>query len=48
MEILLFLLFLVLLAVLSAAGITVDSRDSADWKPTDGGRRWTSRTCCGN
>ena len=45
MELLLFLLFFVLLAVASAAGLTADSRDSADWKPTDGGRRWRSRTC---
>jgi hypothetical protein len=37
------LLFFVLLAVASAAGLTADSRDSADWKPTlDGSRapRW--------
>ncbi|QGN46456.1 hypothetical protein ACN26Y_09250 [Micromonospora sp. WMMD558] len=45
MEFLLFLLFLVLLASASAAGLTADSRDSADWKPTDGGRRWRSRAC---
>ncbi|MBB5823910.1 hypothetical protein ACGFI4_03620 [Micromonospora carbonacea] len=45
MESLLLLLFLLLLAVAPAAGLTVDSRDSADWKPTDCGRRWRSRTC---
>jgi hypothetical protein len=33
------LLFFVLLAVLAAAGLTVDSRDSADWKPTADGVR---------
>ncbi|NJP34086.1 hypothetical protein HCJ94_19375 [Micromonospora sp. HSS6-12] len=45
MEFLLFLLFLVLLASASAVGLTADSRDSADWKSTDGGRRWRSRAC---
>ncbi|MFI9642860.1 hypothetical protein ACIG87_22835 [Micromonospora sp. NPDC051925] len=45
MEFLLFLLFLVALAVASAFGLTVDTRDSADWKPTEEGRRWRSRTC---
>ncbi|MEU5937600.1 hypothetical protein ABZ807_00205 [Micromonospora sp. NPDC047548] len=45
MEFLLLLLFLVGLAVASATGLTADSRDSADWKPTDQGRRWRSRTC---
>ncbi|MCG5471942.1 hypothetical protein LADH09A_005977 [Micromonospora sp. LAH09] len=44
MEFLVFLLFLVLLAAASAAGLTVDSHDSADWKPSDDGRRWRSRT----
>nr|WP_146218322.1 hypothetical protein [Micromonospora acroterricola] len=44
MEFLLFLLFLVLLGVASAAGLTADSHDSADWKPSDDGRRWRSRT----
>ncbi|MGW3604426.1 hypothetical protein [Micromonospora sp. NPDC005161] len=44
MEFVLFLLFLVLLAAASAAGFTVDSHDSADWKPSDDGRRWQSRT----
>ena len=33
------LLFFVLLAVASAAGLTADSRDSADWKPTLDGWR---------
>lgn len=45
MELLLLLLFLVVLAVASAAGLTADSHDSADWKPTDQGRRWQSGTC---
>ncbi|MEH1099253.1 hypothetical protein [Micromonospora sp. CPCC 205561] len=45
MEILLFLFFFVLLAVASVAGLTADSRDSADWKPSDDGRRWRSRAC---
>lgn len=36
---LLLLLFFVLLAVASAAGVTADSRDYADWKPTDAGLR---------
>ena len=45
MELLLLLLFLVGLAVASAAGLTADSHDSADWKPSDQGRRWQSRTC---
>jgi len=45
MEILLFLLFIVILAAASAAGLTADSRDSADWKPSDDGRRWRSRAC---
>ncbi|WP_328655513.1 hypothetical protein OG598_28645 [Micromonospora sp. NBC_00330] len=44
MEFLFILLFLVLLAAASAAGLTVDSHDSADWKPSDDGRRWRSRT----
>jgi hypothetical protein len=37
------LLFFVVLAIAAAAGLTVDSRDSADWKPSvDGWRapRW--------
>jgi hypothetical protein len=33
------LLFFVLLAVAAAAGLTADSRDSADWKPTTDGWR---------
>ncbi|MFC4104362.1 hypothetical protein ACFOX0_00210 [Micromonospora zhanjiangensis] len=39
MEFFLLFLFLLSLGVASAAGFTVDSRDSADWKPTDGGWR---------
>ncbi|MFG2063415.1 hypothetical protein ACGFIK_18585 [Micromonospora sp. NPDC048871] len=44
MEFLFVLFLLLVLAVASAAGLTADSRDCADWKPTDGGRRWRSRT----
>ncbi|MGW4498658.1 hypothetical protein ACWENR_08570 [Micromonospora sp. NPDC004336] len=44
MEFLFLLLFVALLAVASVAGLTADSRDSADWKATDDGRRWRSRT----
>jgi hypothetical protein len=33
------LLFFVLVALASAFGLTVDSRDSADWKPTTDGFR---------
>ncbi|MER5457836.1 hypothetical protein ABT008_23965 [Micromonospora sp. NPDC002389] len=42
MGLLFFLVFFLLLALLSAAGLTADSRDSADWKPSDGGHRWRS------
>ncbi|QOC95407.1 hypothetical protein [Micromonospora craniellae] len=42
MGFLFFLLFFLLLALLSAVGLTADSRDSADWKPSDGGFRWRS------
>ena len=42
---LLLLLFLLFLLAARATGLTTDSRDSADWKPTDDGRRWRSRTC---
>lgn len=45
MEFLLLLFFLVALAVASAFGLTADTRDSADWKPTEEGRRWRSRAC---
>ncbi|MFD0783561.1 hypothetical protein ACFQZ8_06490 [Micromonospora azadirachtae] len=45
MEFLFLVLFLVVLAAAAAAGMTADSRDSADWKPTDAGSRWQSRTC---
>jgi hypothetical protein len=45
MEFLLFLLFLLALAAGSVLGLTADSRDSADWKPSDDGRRWRSRAC---
>jgi hypothetical protein len=33
------LIFFVLLVVAAATGLTADSRDSADWKPTLDGRR---------
>jgi len=33
------LLFFVIVAIAAAAGLTVDSRDSADWKPTIDGTR---------
>lgn len=39
MELLLLVLFLVALGAASALGWTADTRDSADWKPTDGGFR---------
>ncbi|GAA3770983.1 hypothetical protein GCM10022379_43230 [Micromonospora maritima] len=45
MTVVLLLLFLLLLVGASALGLTADTRDSADWKPTDDGRRWRSRTC---
>jgi hypothetical protein len=34
-----FLTFLVLIALASALGYVVDSRDSADWKPSTHGTR---------
>ncbi len=40
MEIVL-LVFFVLILVASITGHTADSRDSADWKPTENGRRAT-------
>ncbi|MCZ7426845.1 hypothetical protein O7607_14010 [Micromonospora sp. WMMA1949] len=45
MTVLLLLLFLLLLVGASAFGLTADTRDSADWKPSDDGQRWRSRTC---
>lgn len=45
MEFLLFLVFLLALAVAATVGLGVDTRDSADWKPTADGRRWRSGTC---
>jgi hypothetical protein len=39
MEQLIVPLFFVFLALASLAGWTADSRDAADWKPTDGGVR---------
>jgi hypothetical protein len=38
MELLLFVILL-LLAIASAAGLTADSRDGADWAPSADGRR---------
>jgi hypothetical protein len=34
-------IFFVLLTLASIAGLTADSRDSADWKPTNDGFRAT-------
>ncbi|MGC4804133.1 hypothetical protein [Micromonospora sp. DT233] len=45
MGFLLFLLLVLLLAAASASGRVADSRDSADWKPSDDGRRWRSCAC---
>jgi hypothetical protein len=45
MGFLLFLLLVLLLVAVPATGLVADSRDSADWKPTDDGRRWRSRAC---
>jgi len=45
MELTLVLIFFLLLAVSSMLGLTADSRDSADWKPTEDGNRWHSRPC---
>jgi hypothetical protein len=45
MELFILLAFLLLLALAGAAGLTKDTRDSADWKPTDDGRRWRSCSC---
>ena len=39
MEILFVLLFFGVLALASLAGLTSDSHDSADWKPSAGGFR---------
>jgi hypothetical protein len=39
MELLVFAAFFVVLAVLSALGWVADSRDGADWTPTDNGFR---------
>jgi hypothetical protein len=41
MELLVLLLFFVVLGIASLFGWTSDSRDSADWKPSEGGRRRT-------
>ena len=39
MELLFVFVFFVLLGLASAAGLTVDSRDGADWAPTTDGER---------
>jgi hypothetical protein len=39
MEIFVFATLFVLLALASMLGLTADSRDSADWKPSRGGHR---------
>jgi hypothetical protein len=39
MELVILLLALVFVAAASAAGLTVDSRDGADWQPTVDGVR---------
>jgi hypothetical protein len=43
MELLVVVLFLVLLAAASAAGVTADSRDGADWTASADGRRQPRR-----
>jgi hypothetical protein len=35
--------FLALIVIASMLGLVADSRDGADWKPTDGGRRVNRR-----
>ena len=37
------LLFFIAIAIASVTGLTVDSRDSGDWKPTTDGVRTTNR-----
>ncbi|MFI6759265.1 hypothetical protein ACIBF5_08995 [Micromonospora sp. NPDC050417] len=39
------LLFVLLLALASAFGLTADSRESTGRRSGDGGREWRSRTC---
>jgi hypothetical protein len=39
MELIVFLFLLILAGAASAAGLTADSRDYADWKPTADGVR---------
>jgi hypothetical protein len=34
-------IFFLILTLAAVAGLTVDTRDSADWKPSDGGYRAT-------
>jgi hypothetical protein len=44
MELLILIAFFLILAAASAAGLTADSRDSADWKPSERGHRWRSHS----
>jgi hypothetical protein len=39
MELVVISVLFILLALASMLGLTADSRDSADWKPTHGGHR---------
>jgi hypothetical protein len=39
MELFVLMLFFIVLAIASIFGWTSDSRDSADWKPSESGRR---------
>jgi hypothetical protein len=39
MELVVVVLFFVLLGLASSLGLTTDSRDSADWKPSNHGER---------
>jgi hypothetical protein len=39
MAFLVLVLLLIVLALAQAAGLTADSRDGADWRPSDGGFR---------
>ncbi|HEX8344925.1 MAG TPA: hypothetical protein VF657_09300 [Actinoplanes sp.] len=43
MELVYLMLFFLLIAAASAAGLTADSRDGADWAPTVDGRRASRR-----
>jgi hypothetical protein len=39
MELLVVFAIIALLGIASALGLSFDSRDGADWRPSDGGRR---------